>query len=322
LVHYDDLVVATQGRSFWILDDITPLRTANTEVIASDAFLHQPRPTFRTSARGTVGHWDRDRIYGATLPRSWKGKNPPEGVIVYYSLGSEPDSVSVEIFDSNGSPVRQFRGTSVSREIGLNRFVWNLQYPGPRGGGMSGPRAAPGVYRVRLAVDDWVDTKEFEILKDPRLTDVTDEHLREQFEFLMEVRSSFERLNAAKSQIDELRAEVDSAMTALGSRAGHDVEEAVGRVHAGLQGIEEALVQTRPGGWANEPKIRGHLSWVATAASSQRGIQYDARPTDQLWERYRDLDAELEVALAALEILVHEEMEMLRQMLRGMVSLL
>ena len=182
---------------------------------------------------------------------------------------------------------------------------------------MSGPRAAPGSYRVRVAVDGWADTKEFELLRDPRLTDVTDAHLREQFEFLMEVRSSFERLNDATSQIGELRAEVDSTMTVLGDRAHPDFEQVVGRIRAGLQRIEETLRQTRLGGWANEPKIRGHLSWVATAASSQRGIQYDARPTDQLWERYRDLDAELEVAIAALETLVQEEMSRLREMLRG-----
>jgi photosystem II stability/assembly factor-like uncharacterized protein len=320
LVHHGDLVVATQGRSFWILDDITPLRALTEEAADADALLFQPRPTYRTSARGTVGHWDRDRILGATLPRSWKGQNPPEGVIVYYLLQSQPDSVTVEVLERDGSLVQRYSGGSVSSGGGLNRFVWNLRYRGPQGGGMQGPRAAPGTYRVRVTADDWTDTASFEVLKDPRLTDVTVAHLREQFSFLMEVSASFEHLSEATSQIRDLRAEVDSALATVGGRAGGEVGQLAEQVRAGLSEIEEMLIQSRPGGWANEPKIRGHLAWVATAASSQRGIQYDARPTDQLWERFRDLAAELEAAIAGLERLINEDVSRLRELLRGIAD--
>lgn len=320
LVHRGDLVVATQGRAFWILDDITPLRDLSSTVTRAGAHLFQPRPTYRTSARGNVGHWDRDRIFGATLPRSWKGQNPPEGAIVYYSLAGRPDSVVVEILEDDGSLVRRFSGSSVPTDVGLNRFVWDLRYPRPRGGGMSGPRAAPGEYSVSVTANDWADTTTFEVLRDPRLTEVTDADLREQFDFLMQVRASFERLNDATSRIRNLRGEVDSAMSALGERAGSDIELLVEQVRLELQEIEGTLIQTRPGGWANQPKIRGHLSWVATAASSQRGIQYDSRPTDQLWERYRDLDAELDQAIMRLERLVEEQVHRLRELIRGVAE--
>ena len=316
LIHHGDLVVATQGRSFWILDDVTPLRALSDEIAEAEAFLYQPRPTYRTSARGSVGHWDRDRILGATLPRSWKGQNPPEGAIVYYSLASDPDTVSIEILEEDGSLMRRFRGAAVQHEVGLNRFVWNLQYPGPQGGGMSGPRAAPGTYRVRVTADDWTDTREFSVLRDPRLTEITDAHLVEQFNFLMDVSESFARLNEATAQVSALRSEIDSAMNALAGRAGRGIVDAADRAKAGLNDVEALLIQTTPGGWANRPKIRGHLRWVATAASSQRGIQYDARPTDQLWERYRDLESELELALGMLELLVETEMRQFREMLR------
>jgi len=320
VVHSSDLVVATQGRSFWILDDVTPLRVLSADVASADAHLFQPRPTYRTSAQGTVGHWDRDRILGATLPRSWKGQNPPEGVIVYYSLASRPNSAAIEILEEDGSLVRRFEGPMVGREAGLNRFVWNLQYPGPNGGGMSGPRAAPGTFTVQLAADDRTAMASFEVLRDPRLTDVTDEHLREQFRFLMEVRAAFERLNQTTSRIRDLRTEVDSALRPFEGRAGREIEQAAERVRAGLLDIEEALVQTRPGSWANEPKIRGHLSWVATAASSQRGIQYDARPTDQLWERYNDLDQQLAMQIELLDRLIDVEMRRLWELLRGVTE--
>ena len=142
----------------------------------------------------------------------------------------------------------------------------------------------------------------------------------EQFDFLMDVSAAFERLNEATSKIQGLRTEVDSLMRPLEGRAGREVEEAAERVRVGLLEVEEALIQTRPGGWANEPKIRGHLSWVATAASSQRGILYDARPTDQLWERYFDLDTELGLKIGLLERLVEIEMRQLREMLRGITD--
>ena len=185
---------------------------------------------------------------------------------------------------------------------------------------MSGPRAAPGTYTVRLTADDWTASESVEVLKDPRLFDVTVAHLQEQFEFLMDVSDAFERLNEATSLIRGLRAEVDSVMGPLGDRAGREIEQAADRVRVGLLEVEGALIQTRPGGWANEPRIRGHLSWVATAASSQRGISYDARPTDQLWERYSDLDTELAVKIELLERLVEIEMRQLREMLRGITE--
>ena len=315
-VHRGDLIVATQGRGFWILDDITPLHQLSDEVAGADGFIFQPRPTYRTSARGPVGHWDRDRIFGATLPRSWKGQNPPEGVMVYYTLAAAAASASVEILESDGSLIRRFEGPSVEARAGMNRFVWDLRYPGPQGGGMQGPRAVPGTYQVRVTAGDWTGSRSFSVRKDPRLTDVTVADLQEQFDFLMNVRASFGRLNDAVAQIEAIRAAVDSSVTALGPSAGSEIETLSREVREELRNIEEALVQLRPGNWANEPKLRGHLGWVATAASSQRGIDFDARPTDQLGQRHGDLVVMLDTQIARLQQLIDGAVQRLRGLIR------
>ena len=107
-------------------------------------------------------------------------------------------------------------------------------------------------------------------------------------------------------------------MSRLGDRAGGVTASLADSVRDELTDIEETLVQVRGGGWANQPKIRGHLSWVATAAQSQRGISFDAKPTDQLWQRYGDLAADLNAEIVRLQRLVENEMRRLREMIRGM----
>ncbi len=313
VMHEKDLVVATQGRGFWILDDVTPLHEMNADVVAADAFLFQPRPTYRTTARGRVGHWDRDRIFGATLPRSWKGQNPPEGLIVYYRLAADAPFVRIEIMESDGTVIRQLSDSAAPDESGMHRFNWDLRYAGPTGGGMQGPKAVPGDYRVRVTAGEWSSERNFEVLKDPRLTDISVTDLQQQFDFLVGLRTAFDSLNEARSTIADLRRELDSTMAALGTRPTETLASLADRIRAGLTSVESQLVQVLPGGWAHEPKIRSNLSWLATAAQSQRGIAYDSRPTDQMFERYSDLAYELLDVVTQLEQIVDGDMRQLRE---------
>lgn len=315
VVHQDDLIVATQGRGFWILDDITPLHQLR-GVSQAESYLFQPRASYRTNAEGGVGHWGRDRIYGGTLPRSWKGHNPPEGVIVYYWLSTEADTVEIEIREQGGGFIRRFAGDDLPNERGMHRFNWDLRYPGPAGGGMQGPKAVPGKYQVRVVAGDWSATRTVDVLKDPRLVDISVADLQEQFGFLMGVRAAFDTLNGSRDALTDLRREIDSTQTQLGDRTTEDLLAIIERVRSEVTAVENTLVQVVPGSWANEPKIRGHLAWLATAAQSQRGVAYDARPTDQMRERFRDLADELNAAIARLAQLIEGDVTRLRQMVR------
>jgi hypothetical protein len=314
-VHQNDLVVATQGRSFWVLDDMTPLRQITDDVARSRAHLFEPRDTYRTGAQSGPQHYRRDHVYGAMIPASWKAENPPEGTIIYYTLSERTEDLELEILDGTGGAVRRIGIKDLPREPGMNRFVWDLRFPGPEMPRvMAGPRAVPGSYRVKLTAGDVVQTRSFEVKKDPRLTEITLEDLHEQFDFLMQVRTAFNDLHRGLETIQSVREQVEDLVSRF---EADEVETAAAILEGKLTAIENAMIQTKPGGWSQPPKIRRNLSWVATAASSQRGEYTDARPTDQLKERFGDLRSELDEQLAALAGVLDGDLARFNMLLRG-----
>lgn len=313
VVHRGDLVVATQGRGFWILDDLTPLHHVSAEAATTRLALYPVRPAYRTAARQTDGHYQRDHVFGAMLPRGMKGTNPPEGAIVYFAL---PEGTSgrarVEILEEDGDSVRTFPNVPV--EAGLNRFTWNLAYPAPRGGGASA-RAVPGMYSVRVEVGGQHADEEFEVRMDPRLAEeITVADLRAQFDHLIRARDRLNDLSEALTGLRQVRGAGEES--AADPRADSSVREAAAVANAALTAVEETMVQTQGAGFANPSRIRSHLQFVMTASSSQRGEHLDAPPTEQLVERLGDLEGELDGALRRLEAAYGDEVAELNRRLR------
>jgi photosystem II stability/assembly factor-like uncharacterized protein len=198
VVHEEDLVVATHGRSFWILDDISPLRELTPAIAAADAHLFAPRPTWR---------FPRDTNTGMPLPPEEPGgKNPPDGAILYYYLkNAAAGETTLEIFDSAGKSVRRFSSADqapqapadlnvpthwlrpfqpLSSEAGMHRFIWDLHGPaggGGRGGSLpnsaiymdtpiaQGPWLPAGGYTVKLTVGGQTYTQPLLVKPDPRI---------------------------------------------------------------------------------------------------------------------------------------------------------
>src|SRR5581483_10269092 len=149
VVHENDVVVGTHGRSFWILDDITPLRQLTPEVAAADAHLFKPQ--MATRVRWNV---NTDTPLPPDEPT---GKNPPDGAIIHYRLGAAAGPVTLDILDDAGKLVRRYSSADkpaavdarsltiavewarppqvLSAAAGTHRFVWDLRYPPPEGGG-------------------------------------------------------------------------------------------------------------------------------------------------------------------------------------------
>ncbi|MEJ2010364.1 MAG: glycoside hydrolase [Acidobacteriota bacterium] len=201
-IHDNDLIVGTHGRSFWILDDITPLRQISAAVEHSDAYLFKPEPAYRIR---------RDTNTDTPLPPDTPaGKNPPDGAIIDYYLGqSARGPVTLEILDANGKVVRRYSSTEkapptraelkktalipvywigmpkvLSADEGMHRWVWNLRYAPPRTEHYSypisaipydtprspqGPLALPGHYTVRLVADGHTYSEPLTITMDPRV---------------------------------------------------------------------------------------------------------------------------------------------------------
>ncbi len=213
-IHEDDLVAGTHGRSFWILDDITPLRQASAAIANSDAHLFKPQTAMRV-------RWNKNTDTPLP-PEEPAGQNPPDGAILYYYLKNASDSIVIEVLDAAGKLVRHYssadQGEPPEKDLnvptywirppqippaaaGMHRFVWDLRYTPPdalRGGypmtaidhntprEPRGPIALPGEYTVKLTVDGKSFTQPLTVKMDPRVK-TPPAGLKQQFDLAMKV---------------------------------------------------------------------------------------------------------------------------------------
>jgi photosystem II stability/assembly factor-like uncharacterized protein len=229
VVHENDLAVATFGRSFWILDDMTPLRQLDARVASADVWLFRPEAAIRmrsNSDQGTPVPMDE-----ALSP------NPPEGAVLDYFLKEKARSpIQLEIFDSEGKLVRRFASDEVLRktnpndvpiqvewirdpkpllsEAGMHRFVWDLHYALPKGvrrssfWGPAGPLAVPGEYTVKLTANGKSSTQALTIKLDPRVKTPQDA-LERQFGLASKLAARLGEVSMALQQAGSLRKQLD-----------------------------------------------------------------------------------------------------------------
>lgn len=350
-----DLIAATHGRGFWIMDDISALRQLSPSIVSSSAHLFAPRRVYRTNFYGGASS-------GATgsPPRA---ANPPSGAVVYYWLKSPKQVVTLDFMDAKGNVIRHFsseldsagiadsvtadakmaetrdslgkagisrdsvaklmraaavpgqarggrRGgpqtARVANKQGLNMFDWNLRYPDAAtfkglvfwGGSVTGPTAPPGTYSVRMTTGGVTQTQKFDLLKDPR-TSATQHDLDEQFAFLMKIRDTLSAANNAVRTVRNVRWQVEQRRNALpaGERAAFDHETAP--VLAKLSTIEQAIYQTQS--HASEDPLNYPIR-INNKIAALGGVVGGAasRPTDQSYEVYKLLSAQLDTQLRAL----------------------
>ena len=334
-VHEKDLVVATHGRSFWILDDLTPLHQITDHVATARTHLFKPRDAHRVRT---------GRFRGSRAPEA-----APAGAIIYYSLAekSEEEALKLQILDCDGNVIRTHtnkkkedgapgEGDSDSRprdqkdkrapaEKGMNRFVWDLKYPGPdivKGSVMSlgytgGAYAAPGMYQVRLSIGDWSHTESFEVLKDPRLEHVTQEDLDKNFELVIAIRDRIGEIHDGIRTIRSVRTQLEE-VAERAEEAGYegnfsDTSKSIGEK---LTAIEDELIQTK-----NEvsqdplnfpPKIDNQFVYLYGHVNSAYG-----RPTEGSYRRFEDLNDELTPHMDALRQLLESEVNQFNDSMRG-----
>jgi photosystem II stability/assembly factor-like uncharacterized protein len=240
VIHGDDLVIATHGRSFWIMDDVTPLRQAGAPVKAGTSWLYQPATAIRV---------DNDTFLGSPLPpEEPTAENPPNGAVIDYYLKSTASRVKLEIFDGQQTLVRSFSAEHLSAELkgikrppmaiaerwfpkpgaleksaGMHRFVWNLAWGSS--GSESGepqdeddffaphaPRVVSGTYEVRLTVDGKTWTQSLKVAMDPRST-ATPEELERQIDLGRQIfaetlhsRQALAEMQSVQKQLSDLKA--------------------------------------------------------------------------------------------------------------------
>ncbi|MEJ2582657.1 MAG: glycosyl hydrolase, partial [Acidobacteriota bacterium] len=328
-----DLVVATQGRSFWILDDLSVLHQMNAEVEDAEYHLFDPRPVVR---------WV-DQSGGGS--RGAVGQNPPFGAIIHYKLPEGLDredakEVKLEILDAGGEVLRTLSSTTPERRApspfrkffpelaepplldaraGANRYVWNLALADAGlvddavlWGWPGGPTVPPGTYQARLTVGEWTDTASFEVIPDPRL-EVSHEEMIANFELAEAIWKELTRSHDAISRIRNLREQVNVVARRTDDEA---ITEAAESMSSALTAIEEKLHQTRAESSQDilnfPPKIDNQLLYLQGVVESAEGS-----PTEGARQRFEELRSELDAYVGELDALVADQLPEFEQLVEA-----
>ncbi len=323
-VEQGDLIAATQGRSFWVLDDLRPLRHAPELDAHAKLQVLAPEPVLRL--RGGGGGGGRRR--GAMT----RGANPPGGVPLRFWLRDDPreELVTIEIRGRDGEVLRRF-STKPDREAGedrlrvtqgANTFRFDLRHADAVsiagmvlwGGGTNGPLLAPGRYTALLSACGEEREIPFTLQKDPR-SSATDEDLLAQESFLLELRDKLSETHRGIQQIRDVRKQVADARTkAAGEEDGTSIVDTAKALERGLTDVEEALYQTKNQS-SQDPlnfpiRLNNRLSALASTVASG-----DYRPTDQAIAVGHELVTAIDEQLSKLRQLVAEELPRFNELL-------
>jgi len=318
----DNLIAATQGRAFWLIDDITPLHQISDEVAKSEFHLYSPMPSYRMGSSFFFGR-----------PSKTEGKNHPGGVMVHYYLKDTAKTVAtLEIMQNDGKLIRKFstkpdkkaKDGSMKIKPGGNRFIWNMRYPDADGfdglimwaGGLGGPRAVPGTYKVKLTVNGKSQETPFEILKDPRTTG-TQADIQAQFDFLISVRDKLSETNNAVKKIRATREQINRITEPMrGKDDMKDVTDLAKNILDEMKKVEEELYQTK--NRSNQDplnfpvRLNNKLAAVAGEASSS-----DFRPNDQTIAVRNEITEKIDVQLKTLEKIFKDSLPKLNEMVKS-----
>ena len=332
-INGDDLIAATHGRAFWVLDDISPLRQIDTATSGADLILYKPETARRLHYPDQI-----DR-------RGPVGDNAPSGAIIDYYFKTAPqEEVKLEIFSSDGKLLRTLSSkekkeaeqppewpdqvkevTTIPAAAGMNRYAWNLRVEAPvkipgafyADLGPQGPVVSPGHYTVKLTAGNQSQTQPLEIAPDPRAKEVKLADLEKQFDLAMQVRQANADDHRAVNQIRELRAE----LTTLRRRLGDDpaMKSVVAQADAldkKMTPVEEVLIQVNMKGSEANLAFPNRLNEQldSLSYSVQAG---DSAPTQQQYEVFKMLRGQLDQQLAAWNQILSTDVPAFNQQIKN-----
>jgi hypothetical protein len=346
-----DLVVATHGRSFWILDDLTPVHQLHDELLSAERYLLRPRSVVRTPPHISAS-WSGEpggKNYHVTSGQNATfyveqletghirkrvidaGDDLERGVRIDYYLSEDAvGAASLTISDAAGNVIETFssvippekkdrHGLYITAAAGMNRFLWPMTHPA----GVKmvdseyherpvGPLAVPGGYRATLTVGDWSMTQPFELLKDPRVA-TGEADLQEQFDLLIAIRDELSAIATGVNTIRSLRRQLgDWSQRLAGIDAATDALAVSSSIGDRLTAIEHVLVQ---------PELRSpgdalrHREQLFEKLSDLPAVvsSADARPTEQSYAVFRKLSAQADEQRSALTELIDGDLAALNR---------
>jgi photosystem II stability/assembly factor-like uncharacterized protein len=335
VVKNDDLGLATHGRAFWILDDVSPLRQYSDEIARQDVHLYTPAPAMRF------------QISSEEVPKPvLVGQNPPTGALIYYFLKEKPKGeTTIEILDSAGGVIRKYSSSKTEEleeplnpedkkpekqikvEAGLNRFVWDLRYAGSSRvpdyylweykDGSRGPLALPGRYQVRLTVDGKSQAAAFEVTLDPRVN-VSQTDLQKQFDLLIQVRDELSRVYDTVNQVQDVRAQMDGLRKRLPDNGTvKPMLTAAAELDKNLLSVRDDLAQmnikSNEDSLAFPQRVDSKLSGLAMAV----GVGTDSAPTDAEYRVFEKLKKQADISIAHWAEIQKTELADFQKMIAG-----
>ncbi|MDA7950497.1 MAG: hypothetical protein MPJ24_03330, partial [Pirellulaceae bacterium] len=307
VIKNDDLVVATQGRSFWVLDDLTLLHQLDSRILETESHFFKPRSTYRIAGgSGTRGGTET------------AGQNAQAGVVLQFYL-SEPSAkkdIRLEIRNDKKELIKTVTKDRLRVQQGMNRYVWDMRHSGADsfpgmvlwGGGTQGPLTVPGSYTATLYAGENEHQVPCEILADPR-SNATKEDYQAQFDFLISIRDKLTETHQAIISIREVRSQINSVLARLPedeSNAYKDLKEKAAKILAEVKEIEESLYQTKNRS-AQDPlnfpiRLNNKLANLVGVVSTGNW-----RPTDQAVAVKNMLTKEIDLQLSQLKVILGKE---------------
>ena len=337
VIHGDDLAVATHGRSFWVLDDITPLRSISQDIAASDAYLFPPAPAVRFRAGR-----------GRRAPN--EAENPPAGAIIYYYLKAEAkEPITLEILDPRKNVLRHYSSKQPKKEAGaaeeeddegeaispeevlpskpgMHRFVWDMRYQMPAivstaiwdMGKPGAPMALPGAYEVRLTVAGKTLSAPIEVKPDPRVN-VPRAELDEQLalwlktrDLLGEIHRAVLDIRAVRPQLTALRKHLNAATDEKQKALATDVDS----IRRKMDAVEAELIEVKAKSsedMCNYPtKLHNKVAWLMSSIGGG-----DSAPGASEQEFFEEKRRESEAQFNAWKKILSDDIPALNQKIRG-----
>jgi hypothetical protein len=317
----NDIIIATHGRSIYVLDDATPVQQLTPEVAREDVHLFDVRPALRYATRMTR--------YGVG-DKAFAGQNPPYGALVSYYLKQKPDDktkLKLQILDAGGKMISEIE--NIAKEKGLNRVSWNLRYGGPTvrrpptdeevqfTGGPRGPQVLPGTYTVRLLVGEKSYEKKVEVQLDPTVGGVTAADLRETLDMEIRLRDMQTATNNALHTLDSLKSQIEFIERTVRDRLGassvpKELTDALAAQKKRVEELQNRLAQPEGGlGFEGRAQLIDRIGGLFFTLDSS-----NAAPTPAARELYGDLQKEFDTKVGEVNKFLGDAVPQLNEALR------
>ncbi|HEX7314101.1 MAG TPA: hypothetical protein VF297_09265 [Pyrinomonadaceae bacterium] len=316
----NDIILATHGRSIYVLDDAAPIQQMTAEVARADAYLFEPRPALRYTTRMTR--------YGVA-DKAFAGQNPPYGALLSYYLKTKPDEktkVKFQILDAAGKMISEIE--NVAKEQGLNRVNWNLRYGGPQvrrpptdeetqfTGGPRGPQVLPGTYTVRLLVGDKSYERKVEVRLDPTVN-VPAADLKEALDMSLRLRDMQTATNTALRTLDSIKSQIEFVERTVKDRLGaadvpKDLTDRLAAQKKRVEELQNKLAQPEGGlGFAGSAQLVDRIGSLFFTLDGT-----NAAPTPAARELYAELQKEFNEKLGEVNTFLNDAVPQLNDALR------